>query len=71
MPCILTASDLCSPKSGGRIFLSKAGTFLSNYMASHPQNAVKLKYDESQDKVHRVTGTMSQSVSTDVTQLFL
>jgi hypothetical protein len=46
MSCILAASDLHGTKSGGRILLQNAGTFLANYMTSHPQNAVKLEYDE-------------------------
>ena len=71
MTCILTTSDLCAPKGGGRILLPKAGTFLSNYMTSRPQNAVKFEYEEHQGKVHGSTDTMSQSVSTDITQLFL
>jgi hypothetical protein len=71
MTCILTASDLHAPKSGGRILLPNAGSFLSNYMTSYPQNAVKFEYDERQGKVHRATGTMCQSGSTDKTQLFL
>jgi hypothetical protein len=52
----LAASDLHGPKSGGRILLQNAGTFLSNYMSSHPQNMVKLEYDERQGKVHPATG---------------
>lgn len=56
MSCILSASDLHGPKSGGKILLQNACTFLSKYMTSHPQNAVKLEYDEREGKVHHATG---------------
>ena len=54
--CDVMASDLHGRTSGGRILLQNAGTFLSNYMASRPQNTGKLEYDEGQGKVQLATG---------------
>jgi len=56
MSCILAASDLHGPKRGGRMLLQNAGTLLSNYKTSHPQNSAKLGYDKRQGKVHPATG---------------